>query len=76
MTRLKITTFLMLLALPFLSNAQIPTEVPKPQDNSPLDFSDPFEIIMFFILPIVFVVLFFVWRSKKKRDAEEKNLKQ
>lgn len=72
MTTIKIPTLLILLATPLFSLAQIPTEVPKPQDNTPLNFSDPFEIIMFFILPIVFIVLFFIWRGKKKRDAEDK----
>lgn len=71
MTSLKHTSFLLFLALPIIANAQIPTEVPKPQDNSPVDFSDPFEIIVFVVLPILFIILFIIWRGKKKKATED-----
>ncbi|QAA80707.1 hypothetical protein EI546_02730 [Aequorivita sp. H23M31] len=49
-------------------NAQIPTEVPKPQDNSPVDFSEPVNIILFIILPLAVVVLVIIWRNKRQKD--------
>ncbi|HLW32444.1 MAG TPA: hypothetical protein VKX40_09290 [Aequorivita sp.] len=53
----------------FLVSAQIPTEVPKPQDNQPVDFSDPIELVIFIVLPLVVVVLFIIWTRKKRKDA-------
>lgn len=49
--------------------AQIPTEVPKPQDNRAVDFSDPTELIIFIVLPLIAVVLFIIWRGKKRKDS-------
>ncbi len=48
--------------------SQIPTEVPKPQDNSPVDFSEPVNIILFIILPLAVVVLVIIWRNKRQKD--------
>lgn len=59
-----------------LVHGQIPTEVPKPQDNKPVDFTDPVEIVVFILLPLIMIVLFIIWSKKKRRDAadsEEKN---
>ncbi|MGB3342316.1 MAG: hypothetical protein WBA61_00255 [Aequorivita sp.] len=53
----------------FLVSAQIPTEVPKPQDNKAVDFSNPTDIIIFIVLPLVVVVLFIVWRGKKRKES-------
>ncbi len=46
---------------------QIPEGVPHPDRNTPLDLSDPAEVILYIVLPVVIVVLFFVWRRKKLR---------
>ncbi len=54
-----------------LAHAQIPTEVPKPQDNPPVDFSDPANMILFIILPLIVILLFFIWRSKQRKDKVE-----
>lgn len=48
--------------------SQIPTEVPKPQDNTPVDFSDPVNILFFIILPVVVVIFVIIWRNKKRKD--------
>lgn len=48
--------------------SQIPTDVPKPQDNSPVDFSDPVNIILFIVLPLLAIVFVFIWRSKLRKD--------
>ncbi|WP_066225699.1 adenylosuccinate synthetase [Formosa haliotis] len=49
---------------------QLPIGTPSPDNNSPIDFSDPFNIIVFIILPIVAVVLYFYWKKTKHRDNE------
>ena len=70
MTSFKYSILLLLSALPIIANAQIPTEVPKPQDNSPINLTDPFELIVFVILPVLFIIFFFVWRGRKKIETE------
>ncbi|TXD84294.1 adenylosuccinate synthetase [Subsaximicrobium wynnwilliamsii] len=52
---------------------QIPTDVPKPGDSGTVDLSEPFDLIVFIILPIVFVILYFVWKRNKKRDRDKNN---
>ena len=58
-----LASFLSILGLDAYS--QIPTDVPKPQNNYPVDFSDPVNIIIFIILPLLAVVLVIIWRKKK-----------
>lgn len=47
--------------------AQIPRDVPNPQDNNPVDFTDPANIIILIILPLLVVVFVLIWRNKKKK---------
>lgn len=61
-----VASFLSLLGLSLYS--QIPTEVPKPQDNSPVDFSEPTNIIIFIVLPLLVVVFVIIWRNKKRKN--------
>lgn len=46
--------------------AQKPTEVPKPSEE-PIDLSDPADIILYIVLPLCAIMLFFVWRSYRKK---------
>lgn len=48
--------------------SQIPTEVPKPQDNTPVDFSEPVNIIFFIVLPLAAIVFVIIWYNKKRKD--------
>jgi len=50
------------------AHAQIPKEVPHPDNNKPLDLSDPADIIIYIVIPVVFIILFFVWRSRRKKN--------
>ncbi|WP_298348661.1 adenylosuccinate synthetase [uncultured Dokdonia sp.] len=50
---------------------QIPTDIPKPQNNSPIDPSSPLELIIFIVLPILLIVVYFVNR-KRVRDKRKK----
>jgi|GEM_PF-1238046 len=57
--------------------AQQPTHVPSPQNNSPINLNSWFDILVFIILPIIMVVLYFMWRRQVKIDKEkEKNNSQ
>jgi len=62
--------FLVLFSLK--SFGQIPTEVPHPDNNTPVDFSKPADIIIYVVLPVIVIILYFVWQRKaKKKDEEE-----
>lgn len=58
----------------YLSFQQVPQKVPDglptEADNTPIDFSNPFDVITFIVLPIVIVVFYIFWRRKRKRDQE------
>ncbi len=52
--------------------AQQPTQAPGSQNNSPIDLSNWFDIIVYIILPLCMVLLYFLWRRQVKRDNENK----
>lgn len=58
------------------SFAQQPTHVPSPQNNSPIDLNNWFDIIVFIIIPIVLVIIYFLWRSQVKKDKEAEQQKE
>ena len=49
---------------------QIPTGTPNPSDGSQFDFSSPFDIIMYIILPIVIVILYILYRKQRAKDNQ------
>ncbi len=46
--------------------AQKPTEVPNPSDK-PIDLTNPSDVIIFIVLPLIAVLLYFIWRGKQKK---------
>ncbi|MEM7086070.1 MAG: adenylosuccinate synthetase [Bacteroidota bacterium] len=54
---------------------QIPREAPHPDNNVPLDLSNPFELIVYVIIPITLIVLYFFLRKKRKtgQNSNEEN---
>jgi preprotein translocase subunit YajC len=55
---------------------QIPREVPHPDNNMPLDLSNPFEVIIYIVIPVLLIVMYFFLRKKKKHNKnidQEKN---
>ncbi|TVZ51619.1 adenylosuccinate synthetase [Dokdonia sp. Hel_I_53] len=46
---------------------QIPTEVPKPQNNTPIDPSSPMELIVFIVLPILLIIVYVIARNKNRK---------
>lgn len=53
------------------SFGQIPTEVPHPDNNTPVDFSSPADIIIYIVLPVIVIILYFVWRRNARRREDE-----
>lgn len=49
---------------------QIPKEVPHPDNNSPLDLNNPADIIIYIVLPIIVVILYFLWRKKNRKEKK------
>ena len=47
---------------------QLPLGTPNPDDNDPLDFSDPFNIIVFIVLPIIAVILYVYWKKQRNKN--------
>ena len=45
--------------------SQKPTEVPKPSDK-PIDLTDPADVIIYIVLPLCVILLFVIWRKKRK----------
>lgn len=68
-SRKYITLLLIILNITSLF-AQKATEANRPQDT-PVDFSKPENIVLFIVLPIIVVILYFIWRKHKKKDALE-----
>lgn len=45
---------------------QVPTEVPTPSQNSPIDPSSPVELVIFIALPILLIAVYIILRKRKK----------
>ncbi|WP_179334880.1 adenylosuccinate synthetase [Winogradskyella costae] len=50
-----------------LLRAQIPQGTPNPGENTSIDISRPFDLIVYIILPILLIVVLLVWRQKKRK---------
>ncbi|WP_263649832.1 hypothetical protein [Rasiella rasia] len=48
------------------TNAQIPSEVPGPDDNPPIDLSNTADILIYIVLPII-ILLLLLFRIKKNK---------
>ena len=57
---------------PFLY-AQKPTHSPNPQDNTPIDFNNLFDVIVFIVFPVGLFIGYFLWRKQVKKKKENKN---
>lgn len=65
--------YLIIVLFSFLAVAQQPTHVPSPQNNSPINLYSWFDIVVFIILPIILIVIYFMWRKQVKNDKENEN---
>jgi heme/copper-type cytochrome/quinol oxidase subunit 2 len=63
------------LAIFFVSGfvyGQLPTHAPNPQDNTPIDLNNLFDIIVYIVLPIGMLILYFLWRRQVKNNRKNK----
>lgn len=67
---MKLFSYISMLLISVTSFAQQPTHVPSPQNNSPIDLNNWFDIIVFIIIPLVLIVVYFLWRSQVRKDNE------
>jgi heme/copper-type cytochrome/quinol oxidase subunit 2 len=51
---------------------QIPTQSPNPQNNTPIDLNNSFDVIVFIVFPIGLFILYFLWRRQVKKNRENK----
>jgi heme/copper-type cytochrome/quinol oxidase subunit 2 len=51
---------------------QLPTHAPNPQDNTPIDLNNLFDVIVFIVLPIGMIIFYFLWRRRVKKNRENK----
>ncbi|TPV33435.1 hypothetical protein FJ651_10135 [Paucihalobacter ruber] len=62
---------LILLLSGFLGHAQRPTHAPSSQNNYPIDLNSWFDVLVFIILPLIIIVLYFMWRRQVKIDKKK-----
>ena len=68
----KINYILVFLFTTFLY-AQKPTHSPNPQDNTPIDFNNLFDVIVFIVMPILMFIFYIIWRKQVKKNRNNKN---
>ncbi len=51
---------------PMIVLFQIPRDVPHPQNNTPVDFSDPFQILLYGVVPIALIGFYFFLRKRSR----------
>jgi len=51
---------------------QRPTHSQNPQNNTPIDLNNLFDVIAFVVLPIVVIIFYFLWR-KQVKNRNRKN---
>ncbi|RSC93103.1 adenylosuccinate synthetase [Tenacibaculum singaporense] len=44
---------------------QLPIGTQNPDDNKPMDFSNPIEVIVFIVLPVFIIIMYILWKKKK-----------
>jgi len=51
---------------------QRPTHSPNPQDNTPIDLNNLFDVIVYVVLPLGMIIFYFLWR-KQVKNRNHKN---
>lgn len=54
---------------------QSPEGIPKESDNEPVDFTDIGNIVVYLLIPLLIIILYFVWRQLRIREERRKNNK-
>lgn len=51
-----------------LYSLQLPIGTPNPDNNSPVDLSSPFDVVVFIIMPILMIIFYILWKRNKRND--------
>ena len=57
---------------PFIYGQQ-PTNSPSPQNNTPINLNNLFDVIVFIVFPVGLFIGYFLWRKQVKKNKENKN---
>ncbi len=49
---------------------QLPIGSRNQDDNDPIDFTSPFDVIVYIVLPVLMIIFYILWRRRKKRDKD------
>lgn len=49
---------------------QLPMGTPNPDNNTPIDLTSPFDVIVFIIMPILMVIFYVIWKRSKNRNND------
>ncbi|MEZ4817754.1 MAG: adenylosuccinate synthetase [Flavobacteriaceae bacterium] len=52
---------------------QLPTDTPNPSQNTPIDLTSIFDIVVFIVAPVIMVFLYFFLRKKERPNNDSKN---
>jgi len=50
---------------------QRPTHSPNPQDNTPIDLNNLFDVLVFIVLPILMIIFYILWRKQLKNKGNK-----
>jgi hypothetical protein len=48
---------------------QIPTDVPSPNNNTPIDLNSTFEVLLYIVAPVLLIILYLFLRKKSRTTA-------
>lgn len=64
-------TFTVILALVFYATAKAQSQDLVKLDNEPVDFSNPLNIVLYIVFPILLTIFYIRWSIGKRREREE-----
>lgn len=54
----------------FLAILQLPPGTQNPDDNLPVDIKDPFDLIVYVILPVLLIAGYIIWKRKRNNHKD------
>ena len=60
-----------MLQILFIYFLQLPPGTQNPDDNTPIDYTNPFEVLVYIILPLIIIAGYIFWKRKKKHDRND-----
>ncbi|SDB37142.1 hypothetical protein SAMN03097699_0960 [Flavobacteriaceae bacterium MAR_2010_188] len=46
---------------------QLPPGTRNPDDNKPIDFTSPFDVIVYIVLPILLIIGYYLWKKNSRK---------